>query len=143
MSRGLCPLVALGMLCLSMHARPVSAWSLARTEHFEVYSQAGAASARSALLWLEQTSTLFKQQTGVVPAKPPPVRVIVFRSTSEYEPYRLRPSSDAYYVGTESRDYIVMPTLDAGKFATAAHEYAHLILRASGLRLPPWLNEGF
>lgn len=35
-----------------------------------------------------------------------------------------------------------MHTLDASEFTTAAHEYAHLILHASGLQLPPWLNEG-
>jgi tetratricopeptide (TPR) repeat protein len=142
MSCGLYPLAALGMLCLSLHAHPVTAWSLARSEHFEVYSHAGDASARSALLWFEQLHTFFQQQTGLNLDNRPPVRVIAFRSTKEYEPYRLRPSSDAYYVGTESRDYIVVPTLDAGEFATAAHEYAHLILRASGLRLPLWLSEG-
>jgi tetratricopeptide (TPR) repeat protein len=142
MFRGLCPLAALGMLCVSLHARSITAWSLARSEHFEVYSQAGDASARSALLWFEQLHAFFQQQTGLNLDNRLPVRVIAFRSTKEYEPYRLRPSSDAYYVGTESRDYIVVPTLDAGEFATAAHEYAHLILRESGLRLPLWLGEG-
>jgi Tfp pilus assembly protein PilF len=142
MFRVLGPLAALGMLCVSLHARPVSVWSLARSEHFEVYSQAGDANARSALLWFEQLHAFFQQQTGLNLDNRPPVRVIAFRSTKEYEPYRLRPSSDAYYVGTESRDYIVMPALDAGEFATAAHEYAHLILHASGLRLPLWLSEG-
>jgi tetratricopeptide (TPR) repeat protein len=70
------------------------------------------------------------------------VRVIGFRSASEYNAFRLRPTADAYYIGTESRDYIVMPALGANEFPVAAHEYAHLVLRASGLRLPPWLNEG-
>lgn len=130
------------MLCLSLHASPASAWSLARTKHFEVYSQAGDARARSALSWLEQLHTFFQQQTGLDLDNCLPVRVIAFRSTKEYEPFRLRPSSDAYYVGTESRDYIVIPALDAREFAVAAHEYAHLILHASGLRLPPWLSEG-
>jgi tetratricopeptide (TPR) repeat protein len=142
MFRGLVPLAALSIFCVSLHARPVSAWSLARSAHFEVYSQAGDTSARSALLWLEQLHTFFQQQTRLNLDNRPPVRVIAFRSTKEYEPYRLRPSSDAYYVGAETRDYIVMPALGAGEFATAAHEYAHLILRASGLRLPLWLSEG-
>lgn len=70
------------------------------------------------------------------------VRVIGFRSASEYNAFRLRPTADAYYIGTESRDYIVMPALGTNEFPVAAHEYAHLVLRASGLRLPPWLNEG-
>jgi len=93
-------------------------------------------------MWLEQLRTFFRRQTGLNLDNRPPVRVIAFRSEGEYRPYRLRSTSDAYYVGTESRDYIVMPTLDASEFATAAHEYAHLILHARGLQLPPWLNEG-
>jgi hypothetical protein len=35
-----------------------------------------------------------------------------------------------------------MRTLDSSEFTTAAHEYAHLILHASGLQLPPSLSEG-
>ena len=31
---------------------------------------------------------------------------------------------------------------DPAKFGLAAHEYAHLVLRASGSKLPPWLKEG-
>jgi tetratricopeptide (TPR) repeat protein len=117
-------------------------WILAKTEHFELYSQGGAPTARSALLWFEQLRLFFEQQTGLNLDNRPPVRVIAFRSESEYRPYRLRSTSDAYYVGAENRDYIVMRTLDASDFTTAAHEYAHLILHASGLQLPPWLNEG-
>jgi tetratricopeptide (TPR) repeat protein len=136
-------LAALSALCISAHARPVpSTWKLGRTRHFELYSQGGEAAARSALTWFEQLRAFFQQQTGLNLDGRPPVRVIAFRSASEYRPYRLRSTSDAYYLGTETRDYIVMPNLDAGEFATAAHEYAHLILHASGLQLPLWLNEG-
>ncbi len=140
---GLRVLAAIGAFCLAAHARPApSTWNLVRTRHFELYSQAGDAAARSALTWFEQLRTFFQQQTGLNLNNRPPVRVIAFRSASEYRPYRLRSTSDAYYVGTETRDYIVMPKLDASEFATAAHEYAHLILHASGLKLPLWLNEG-
>ena len=31
---------------------------------------------------------------------------------------------------------------DPVKFGLAAHEYAHLALRAPALQMPPWLNEG-
>lgn len=141
MSRPLRVLAALSMLCAA-YARPAPTWTLAKTQHFELYSQNGAATARSALIWFEQLRTFFQQQTGLSLDNRLPVRVIGFRSEGEYRPYRLRPTSDAYYVGTENCDYIVMPALDASEFSTAAHEYAHLILHARGLRLPPWLNEG-
>lgn len=134
-------LAALSMLGAA-HARPAPTWRLARTQHFEIYSQAGDATARSALMWFEQLRTFFQQQTGLNLDNRPPVLVVAFRSDNEYRPYRLRSTSDAYYVGTESRDYIVMRALDVSEVGIAAHEYAHLILHASGLQLPPWLNEG-
>jgi len=91
---------------------------------------------------LEQLRAFFLQQTGQTHDSLPPVRVIGFRSASEYKPYRLRPSSDGYFAGTDSRDYIVMMTMGAGEFHIAAHEYAHAILHDRGLQLPPWFNEG-
>jgi tetratricopeptide (TPR) repeat protein len=118
-----------------------SGWRLTRSDHFEVYSQGGDASARSALLWFEQLRGFFLQQTGLTLDHLPTARVIAFGSAKEYEPYRLR-SASAYYVGAESQDYIVMPGLGASEFRTAAHEYAHLILHASGLNYPEWLKEG-
>jgi hypothetical protein len=132
----------LGLLCGLLHAQPVSAWRVARSEHFEVYSQAGEETARAALIWFEQLRAFLAGHAGVKPQRPAPMRVIGFRSAKDYDAYRLRPGVAAYYVGTESRDYIVVPTLGAGAFGLAAHEYAHAVLHAGGLRLPAWLNEG-
>lgn len=115
---------------------------MARGAGFEVYSQAGDESARSALLWFEQLRAFSQQLTGPVLDSRPPVRVIAFRSVSEYNAYRLRPTSDAYSVSTENQDYIVMPAFDTNGVRLAAHEYAHLILHAAGVKLPPWLSEG-
>lgn len=135
-------IVALGIAALSAQAQTSSTWGLARSAHFEVYSQAGADTARPAVLWLEQLREFFLQQSGLKLEETAPVRVIGFRSAKEYEPYRLRVPSDAYYVGVESRDYLVLPSLGAGEFGVAAHEYAHSLMRASGLHLPAWLGEG-
>ncbi len=128
--------------CVCAYALPAPNWRLTRSPHFEVYTQAGDETARSTVLWLEQLRAFFLQQTGQKSDSLPPVRVIGFRSRSEYQPYRLRPTSDGYYAGTGSRDYIVMMTLGTSDFNVAAHEYAHAILHADGLELPPWLNEG-
>jgi hypothetical protein len=133
---------SLFVLSACASAQTGSGWTLANTSHFEVYSQAGADTARSTLLWLEQLRALFLQQTGIPLDGRAPVRVVAFRSPKEYEPYRLRVASDAYFVGAEARDYIVMPSGGTASAGVAAHEYAHALLRAGGLRLPPWLAEG-
>ena len=137
-----------GTLCLTLlacglHAAEPDAWRLIRSPHFEIYSQAGNdAAARAMALHLEQLRTLVALHTGIDLDSRPAVRVMGFRSAAEYDPYRVRQSSNAYYVGSESRDYIVMAGLDSGHFGLAAHEYAHAVLRATGADLPPWLREG-
>ena len=134
-------IAALLAIGLGAPAWAASGWRLTRNEHFEIYSQGGDASARSALLRFEQLRGFFLLQTGLTLDHLPAVRVIAFGSAKEYEPYQIR-SANAYYVGAETQDYIVLPGLGLDEFRTAAHEYAHLILHASGLRYPEWLKEG-
>jgi tetratricopeptide (TPR) repeat protein len=122
-------------------AAPVPAWRLTRSEHFEIYAQTSDQRARAILTWFEQLRTFFERQGGSNTLSSP-VHVIVFASEREYQPYRLRSTADAYYVGAGSQNYIVMGSDDPGKFGLAAHEYAHLVLRNSGLEMPPWLKEG-
>jgi tetratricopeptide (TPR) repeat protein len=130
------------LLCAGAFAEPVSRWTLVRSQHFEVYSQGPESTARTALAWFEQLRAFFLRQTGLKLDSPARVRVIGFRSAQEYQAYRLRASADAYYAAIGNREYIVMAGLDAGELGVAAHEYAHLILRACGLSQPHWLNEG-
>ena len=133
---------ALALWCLPALAFADPAWRLARSEHFEIYAQSNDQRAREMVLWLEQLRAFFQQQGGGKAASSAPVRVIIFASEQEYQPYRLRSTADAYYVGSGSQDYIVMGTDDPARFGLAAHEYAHLVLRSSGAELPPWLKEG-
>jgi hypothetical protein len=123
-------------------AGPLAEAGVARNAHFEVYSQAGPENARAVLAGFEQLRAYFLHQTGLQFDNRPPVRVIAFGSRAEYEAYRLRPAADAYYVGSEDRDTIVLPAGADGDIQVAAHEYAHFALHADGLRLPPWLDEG-
>jgi tetratricopeptide (TPR) repeat protein len=133
------------LLCLaaaSVLAQTSETWSVARSEHFEVYSQTGEEPARAAAVRFERLRAFFRQQTWLKLDGALPVRVIGFRSAKEYQAYRLRTNADAYYVGTDGRDYIVMASLDPSDDRIAAHEFAHLTLHASGVELPPWLSEG-
>jgi Tfp pilus assembly protein PilF len=135
-------MAACGLLCAGAFAEPASRWTLVRSQHFEVYSQGPESTARTALQWFEQLRAFFLRQTGLKLDNSARVRVVGFRSAQEYQAYRLHPSADAYYAAIGNREYIVMAGLGAGEFGVAAHEYAHLILRASGLSQPHWLNEG-
>jgi tetratricopeptide (TPR) repeat protein len=131
--------IAVGVWCVT--ALEASDWTLARSAHSEVFSQAGEASARSMALLIERLHALFSP-VAPPPDYRPPVRVVVFRSTEEYEPYRLGPTAGAYYMGSHVRDYIVMPALGPRDPHVAAHEYWHLVVRDSDLQLPLWLEEG-
>jgi tetratricopeptide (TPR) repeat protein len=134
--------VVLIALSMPLFAAPAPSWRLARSEHFEIYSDTSDGRAREMLMWFEQLRAFFEQQAGEKPGSSSPVRVIVFASQQEYRPYGLRSTADAYYVGSESQDFIVMGTDDPARFGLAAHEYAHLVMRTSGAALPPWLKEG-
>ena len=118
-------------------------WAVAKSSSFEVYSQSGAGPARAGLQWLEQVRAFFATQTGLEAEVRPPVRVIGFASRKEYDSYRITPIADAFYIGTESRDYIVLPSLAPDQFRSAAHEYAHVVIHAAGFHPPRWLDDGF
>ena len=145
---GLAGLSALCLLCSGAErAEQNAGWTEAGDSHFSVYSQLEASDARALLVWFEELRRFF-EQNGIAETKirftdRPAVRVIVFRSANEYNAFRVRKTADAYYVGTQSQDYIVLPGLGTREFALAAHEYTHLVLHASKLRLPLWLSEGF
>jgi tetratricopeptide (TPR) repeat protein len=131
---------------LLISARPSGAaenrWNRLTSEHFEIYSSASPRSARDTLREFEQVRAFFLQVLGGIPGKPLPVRLVAFRSEKEYEPYRLNEFATAYYHPSAGRDYIVMSHSGAEIFPVAVHEYVHLLVRHSGLKLPPWLNEG-
>jgi len=134
-------LANLGLFFCVAAARAPEPWTVARNSHFEVYSNAGPNSAPSLLAAFERMHA-FARRVGVTPDPRRPVRVICFGTRPEFESYRLSASADANYLGTEARDYIVMPALAAGDFHVAAHEYAHVLIHSSGLGLPRWIAEG-
>jgi hypothetical protein len=138
MVRGLC-LVLLG---LTAPAREPAGWTLVRAPHFEIYSNASEDTARSLAGDFERLHSFFARQLGVTPPGARPVRVVAFAGAAEFDHYRPRPGASAFYVGGPDRDYIVMPAGARGDLHLAAHEYAHLLLRATGWTLPDWIAEG-
>ena len=118
-------------------------WIKVTSPNFEMFTSAGEGAAKRTLQDFEQIRSFFIEVTQAKSAPPLPVRIIAFRSRKEFEPYRARESSSAYYLSSRERDYIVMGKIGADTRPIAIHEYIHLLVRHSGLKLPIWLNEGF
>ncbi len=118
-------------------------WVKLTTPHFELYTTAGEKSGRQAILYFEQVRSFFTQVAPVTGVTEFPVRIIVFKSEKQYKPYAWNEVAFAYFAATRDRDYIVMQDAELEHFPTAIHEYMHLIVHQSRLKLPLWLNEGW
>src|SRR4051794_21238292 len=132
----------LAILATASAAREKPGWSVARSAHFAVYSDAGAETARSLAAGLERLRAFFVRHIGLNPPSEREVRVICFATAQEYGQYSTRRGADAYFIGTEGRDYIVLPAPARGELRIAAHEYAHVLMHSGGWKLPEWIAEG-
>jgi Tfp pilus assembly protein PilF len=117
-------------------------WIRMPSGDFEIYSSAGEGETRLALQYFERVRDFFEQAMGGSAQKTDPVRIIIFNSKKEYEPYRPNEFASAFYTKVAGRDYIVLGGTGADVFPVAVHEYVHLVASHAGLSLPPWLNEG-
>ena len=118
-------------------------WVKLETPHFELYTTAGEKKGREAILYFEQVRSFFLQTSPSKHVPEFPVRIVAFRSESQYRPYRMNESAVAYYAPGRNRDYIVMEEISSEHYPAAIHEYTHLIVKHAGLKLPVWLNEGW
>ncbi len=134
------------VLVLLLAAPPchsASQWIKVSSPHFEMFTSAAEGAAKRTIQDFEQIRSFFVEVTKAQRAPSLPVRIIAFRSRKEFDPYRARESSSAYYLAGHDRDYIVMGKIGVDTRPVAIHEYIHLLVRHSGLKLPVWLNEGF
>jgi Flp pilus assembly protein TadD len=129
-------------LVLVSSLRAAEPWLRIATPHFELYTNAGEKKGREAILHFEQVRSFF-MDLGTLKEKPEPLaRIIAFRSERDFIPYRTKEFAVAYYASNRKRDYIVMQSISQQRYPVAIHEYVHLVVRHSGLKLPIWLNEG-
>ncbi len=119
-----------------------SDWLKITTPNFEMYTTAGERKGRDAILYFEQVRDLFLRIRPGSLQNPLPVRIVAFRNDKEYEPFRATESAFAYYMGGNSRDYIVMSSIASEHYPATIHEYVHLLVQHGGWKPPPWLNEG-
>jgi tetratricopeptide (TPR) repeat protein len=117
-------------------------WVRVETPEIEVLSSAGSGTAREALRRFEQIRHVFEARTQKPNTTPVPVRVFVFRSEAEFQPFQITESAAGYYQPGHERDYIAMQVSGPDIYRVVYHEYAHLLMRHGGYRVPVWLNEG-
>jgi tetratricopeptide (TPR) repeat protein len=130
-------------LIVAGHAAPQNQWLRVTTPHFEMYTTANEKAGRDAALYFEQVRGFFLKVSPLKMQSDSPVRIIAFGSRDQYLPYTRQVQSSAYYAPGARRDYIVMSDLSPESYKVAVHEYMHLVVRHSGLRIPLWLNEGW
>ncbi|MFB3828271.1 MAG: hypothetical protein ACE15B_16000 [Bryobacteraceae bacterium] len=109
-------------------------WLKLATEDFELLTAAGERRARGWAGTLDQVRRTFR-----APPSARGLRLVVFGSRRDFEPYRVGAAASAYHVRSLGRDWIVAcnPTPE-----TLAHEYMHVLLTSAGLESKPWLSEG-
>ncbi len=135
--------LALSALVLSAPVRPASGeWIRISTSHFELYTTAGEKKGREAIRYFEHVRRFFLEASPARRIPQTPVRIVAFHDDKQFRPYTINEAAFAYYTGARGRDWIVMQDIVAEHFPAALHEYTHLILRHSGLRIPLWLDEG-
>jgi Flp pilus assembly protein TadD len=117
-------------------------WVKLATPHFELYTTAGEKKGREAILYFEQVRSFFLEASASKRANEFPVRIVAFRGEKQYQPYRFNTFAFAYYARGRNRDYIVMQDIVSEHYPAAIHEYTHMIIEHTGLKPPPWLNEG-
>jgi hypothetical protein len=118
-------------------------WLRLTTPEFELFAPAGEKQARETARRFEQVRDFFLQASPLRNLGDSPLRIFQFETENQYA--RVRPNGQvvAYFVATPATDYIVMGDGAQTSFAPAIHEYMHLIVRHSGLKIPTWLNEGW
>src|SRR5271156_6494807 len=72
-------------------------WIRMTSPNFEMYTTAGERSARDTIRYFEQVRSFFAQMMPHALEKPAPLRILVFNSLKEYEPYRLNDYATAFY----------------------------------------------
>ena len=115
-------------------------WVKLRSANFELFTSAGERAGRRTIQQFERTRGFFRQAMQLGVSDSMPVRIVLFRSKKEYLPYRPGEVAAAFYLSGRDADLIVL--VAGNESSQAIHEYVHLLVRHSGLRLPVWMNEG-
>jgi tetratricopeptide (TPR) repeat protein len=117
-------------------------WTRLRTPEFELSTSAGEKTGKETLLQFDQVRGFFLRIWPEQSPREAPLRIVVFKTREQFTPYTAHPTDAAYFTSTPRGDYIVMADPSPESYNIAVHEFFHLIVRRSGLKIPTWLNEG-
>jgi tetratricopeptide (TPR) repeat protein len=114
-------------------------WLRMRSEHFDLITDDDAGAGRQVLRWLEEIG-----QVLPLGSRENVPRVFVFRSEATFKSFASAwPESVAgYYKPDGDHDYIASWNNGTAFDRVILHEYVHLWFNRTGVRIPPWLNEG-
>ena len=136
-------LLCLSLLCFQLpRAQAEDKWIKVKSAHFEMFTSSNDRQAKDAIAHFEQARSFFLEASGSKSVPASLVHIVAFRGPKSYQPYQLNSGAAAFYLATESQDFIVMQDLERDNFPIAVHEYTHLIVQHTGMTLPIWLNEG-
>jgi hypothetical protein len=116
-------------------------WTKVKSGHFELYTEGSESAGRDAVVFFERVRSMF-ESWNAKDRKPAPVRIVVFRSDEEYRLYQPNPIAVAYFVAGSGGEFIVTKNLSSQTYPQAVHEYVHLVIQHSGLKIPLAMNEG-
>lgn len=119
-------------------------WIELKSDHFWLFTDLDENEARSRLQKLESFHSVVVALTGI---KPPerviPTVAVIFKSTRDFR--QTAPDGTVgFYASGLRRNYMVLPTKarGMGENYVLFHEYIHDLLRAGGIKNPPWYEEG-
>lgn len=123
-------------------------WLRITSPNFELYTTSPEKQAKDTVRHLEQVRAFFLQASPVRSLGDFPLRLFQFDTEQQYTPFRQFASQAAYFTATPASEYIVIGDQAAAKeaagdYSALTHEYMHLVVRHSGMKIPTWLNEGW
>lgn len=130
------------LLCASSTLFAADEWVRLKAPNFNVYTNAGPREAKRTAERLEQIRDFFMKTKSSDMTTRLPVTVVAFKNRKDYKPYSPSEQTAAFYVPSETQDTIVMGGTGVEFFPVAIHEYMHLLIRHTGIKVPVWLNEG-
>jgi hypothetical protein len=119
-----------------------SGWLRLATPRFELYTNTSEKVGRETLALFEQAHRAVTGGTGLAPRTNEPLRVFLFRTTEDFEPYRSSASALGYFLDGQARNFIAIRFSGQSTPRIIFHEYVHAVLKPLGLNLPHWLEEG-